>query len=125
MKGTKEALEKAAKEKAEKEAREKAAKEAAERKQKKIAECQAIHAAYKSLGNCSGCRASDTKAERAAKIACITGVLAGRRRYLKKRCDYILPGSIARVSAIAERGHRIQVQQFVKMLRKCNTLPTI
>lgn len=91
----------------------------------KIKECEGIHIAYKSLGNCRSCRGNDTKEQRAAKIICITSVLTGRRRYLRKRCDYTLPGSIARGSSIAEAGHRIQVKQFAKMLAKCVTLPTI
>jgi hypothetical protein len=107
------------------EAAEKAAKEAAEKELKRrIAECEAIWASYKLLGNCRGCSKTDSLAERAAKIACITAVLAGRRRYLAERCDYVLPGSIARGSADAERGHGIAVTQLVQMLAKCSTLPT-
>lgn len=125
---TKVAAEKASKEAAEvgsKEAAEKAAKEAAEKElSQKIAECEAIHALYKVLGNCRSCTRDDTPVERADKIACITVVLAGRRKYLAERCDYVLPGSIARGSAVAEKGHWQQVAQFVKMLEKCSTLPT-
>lgn len=91
---------------------------------RRIAECEAIHRAYKALGNCRACRRTDTAAERAAKIACLTAVIAGRRNYLSKRCDYILPGSIARGSAIAERGHIIQAEQLEAMLANCSTLPT-
>lgn len=91
---------------------------------RRIAECEAIHRAYKALGNCRACKRTDTAAERAAKIACLTAVIAGRRNYLSKRCDYILPGSIARGSAIAERGHIIQAEQLEAMLANCSTLPT-
>jgi hypothetical protein len=123
-----EAAQKAAKEaeeKARKEAAEKAEKEAKEKAlKKKIAECEAIHATYKAGGACRGCTANDTPAERAAKIACITLVLEGRRRYLAEKCDYVLAGSIARGSATAEAGHITQVEQLAKMLAKCSTLPT-
>lgn len=115
--------------KAEQEAAQKAAakrleKELAEKElKKKIAECEAIHAAYKALGNCPSCKATDTRTERAAKIACLTALLAGRRKYLKERCDYVLAGSLARGSTDAERGHEIQAEQIAKMLAKCSTLP--
>lgn len=122
----KEAAEKAAKEAKEaKEAADKVAKEAAEKAlQKRIAECLGIHAAYKALGNCGKCTALDTLAERALKIACLTAVIAGRQSYLSKDCDDVLPGSIARGSAIAKRGHQTQVAQLLNMLAKCQTLPT-
>lgn len=117
---TEEAAEKSVKESAEQ-----TAKEAAEKQLKKrIAECEAIYASYKTLGSCRGCSKSDSAAERTAKIACISTVLASRRRYLAEQCDYVLPGSIARGSAVAERGHAIQVAQFVQMLAKCLSLPT-
>lgn len=110
--------------KAEREAFEKAEKEAAEKAlQRKIAECEAIWASYKAL-NCPSCKDSDTAAERVAKIACLTALIAGRRQYLKEKCDYVLPGSVARGSAKAEKGHEIQVEQIAKMLLKCSTLPT-
>ena len=118
----KETAEKAGK--LEKEAAEKLEKEAAEKAlKKKIAECEAIWAAYKAL-SCPSCKASDTLAERATKITCLTALLAGRQKYLKEKCDYVLAGSIARGSAIAERGHKIQAEQIAKMLAKCSTLPT-
>lgn len=110
--------------KLEKEAAEKLEKEAAEKALKdKIAKCEAIWAAYKAL-ECPSCKGTDTAAERATKIACLTALLAGRREYLKEKCDYVLAGSIARGSAIAERGHEKQADQIAKMLAKCFTLPT-
>jgi hypothetical protein len=100
-------------------------KEAAEEALKaRIADCVAIWAGYKALGDCRRCKASDTLVERAAKIACITAVIAGRQTYLSKDCDDVLPGSIARGSEIAKRGHRQQLVQFGKMLADCQTLPT-
>ncbi|MEP0916980.1 DUF4157 domain-containing protein [Leptolyngbya sp. DQ-M1] len=110
--------------KLEKEAAEKLEKEAAQKAlEKKIAECEGIHASYKAL-KCSSCKPTDTRAERLAKIACLTALLAGRRKYLQEKCDYVLAGSIARGSAVAERGHEIQAEQIAKMLLKCSTLPT-
>ena len=100
-------------------------KEAAEEALKaRIADCLAIWAGYKALGDCRRCKASDTLVERAAKIACITAVIAGRQTYLSKDCDDVLPGSIAKGSEIAKRGHRQQLVQFGKMLADCQTLPT-
>lgn len=100
-------------------------KEAAEEALKaRIADCVAIWAGYKALGDCRRCKASDTLVERAAKIACITAVIAGRQTYLSKDCDDVLPGSIARGSEIAKRGHRQQLIQFGKMLADCQILPT-
>jgi hypothetical protein len=78
--------EKEAAEKAQKEAAEKAEKEAAEKAaRKKIAECEAIHAAYEALKNCPSCKVTDTAAERVQKVACLTALLEGRRRYLRHR----------------------------------------
>ena len=54
----------------------------------------------------------------------VSAEIAGRRKYLAEKCDYVLPGSIARGSAVAERGHRLQVAALVKALAKCSTLPT-
>lgn len=122
----KEGIEQGLKKAAQKEAAEKATKEAAKKALKKrIAGCEAIWAAYKAIGPCRSCKADDTKAERAAKIACLGVVIAGRDKYLKEKCDYVLPGSIAKGSAIAEKGHKIQVTQEIIRLAKCSTLPTI
>jgi hypothetical protein len=118
-------VEKEAAQKLEKEAAQKLEREAAEKAlKKKIAECEAIWAAYKALGECRKCLKSDTPAERALKVACITGVLAGRRKYLKEKCDYVLAGSIAKGSANAEKGHEQAAAQLVKMLADCASLPT-
>ena len=117
---TEEAAEKSVKESAEHATKEAAEKELKER----IAECEAIWASYKALGSCRACNRADSPAERAAKIACITAVLVGRRRYLAEKCDYVLPGSIARGSTVAERGHKTQVVQIEQMLAKCASLPT-
>jgi hypothetical protein len=108
--------------KIEKEAAEKAA---AKELRDKIAECEAIYLAYDALkSTCRSCKSTDTAAERATKIACLTALLAGRKKYLEKKCDYVLAGSIARGSAIAERGHQTAAYQVGQQLLKCSSLPT-
>jgi hypothetical protein len=90
---------------------------------KRIEECLAIHAAYKAFGACKKCLATDTAIERAEKIACLTAVIAGRGEYLRKDCDDVLEGSIARGSALAKKGHQQQLDQMLITMGKCATLP--
>ncbi len=112
-------------EKEKKDREEKEKKDKEEELNKKIAECIAIHTAYKALEEtCSSCKGTDTPTERAIKIACLTAVKVGRENYLKKNCDFILPGSIGRGSDKAKQGHETQLAQFIKRLEKCATLPT-
>jgi hypothetical protein len=85
---------------------------------KEAAKCEAIHQAYKSL-NCKGCKNASTCAEATESAACLAAEIAGRKKFLKEKCDYKLPGSIARGSQQAERGHQIQVQQKMAMAAKC------
>ena len=101
-------------------------KEAAEALQKRIEECLAIYALYKGLGDCPKCKGTDTAQERAAKIACLTAEIAGRRAYLAKNCDDVLPGSIERKNRGQDplRGHQIQLAEKIQSLAKCATLPT-
>jgi RHS repeat-associated protein len=87
----------------------------------KIAECTAIHASYSKL-NCQGCGKCMYREEAAKNAVCLTAEIAGRELYLKKKCDYVLPGSIARGSARAESGHRIQVTVKKKALATCVAL---
>ena len=117
-------LDKEAAEKLEKETAEKLEKEAAEKELKKIAQCKAIWAEYDALV-CVGCKGTDTPAERAAKIACITAMIAGRELYLRKKCDYVLQGSIDAGSVEKEINHRLQVKERKEMLEKCFTKPTV
>jgi len=92
---------------------------------KKIAECEGIHGAYKARETqCRKCVRTDTAEERAAKIACFTEVHSGRSAYLAKRCDFVLPGSKARGSEVAERGHKTQLEGIGNAITKCNSLPT-
>lgn len=104
---------------------EKIPKEAAEKALKeKIKKCLAIYAAYNALGDCIRCKGTDTPAERAAKIACITSVIAGRESYMAMDCDEVLEGSIKKGIAKAKKGHQDQIEQFMVMLKNCSTLPT-
>ena len=95
------------------------------RKAREIAECEGLHTAYKAAEKaCRACKGTDTPEERAAKIACIGPAQAGRATYLRKKCDFILPGSIARGSKVAEDGHKEALVNVGNMLAKCNSLPT-
>jgi len=88
------------------------------RRAARIAECAAIHATYTAL-NCRGCGNCTTDDEVRANIVCLTAEITGRQFYLSKKCDYILPGSIARGSAVAEAGHRQEVKNKGIALAKC------
>lgn len=113
--------------KLEKEAAEKAAKEATEKAiQAKIKKCLEIYAAKEALGTCKGCKKTDTPAERAAKIACLTSEIAFRSQYLKEDCDDVLPGSLERKKKGQDpkKGHEIQLAEKIQSLAKCSTLPT-
>jgi len=109
------------------EAAEKAAKEAAAKAiQKKIERCLAIYAAKEALPDCRKCRETDTLAERAAKIACLTAEIGFREAYLKEDCDDVLQGSIDRKKRgdDPKKGHETQLAQKIRSLVICSTLPT-
>lgn len=112
---------------AKREAEEAAKKAADEAIKKKIKLCLEIYAAKTALGTCKSCKATDTKVERAAKIACLTAEIAARDKYLKEDCDDVLPGSIERVKKGQDpkAGHRTQLLEKTASLAKCATLPTI
>ncbi|MFE1743900.1 DUF4157 domain-containing protein [Coleofasciculus sp. H7-2] len=113
--------------KLEKEAAEKAAKEAAEKAiQAKIKKCLEIYAAKEALGTCKGCKGTDTPAERAAKIACITAEIGFREAYLKEGCDDVLLESIARKKRgdDPEGKHKKALAEKILSLARCGTLPT-
>lgn len=94
---------------------------------KKVAKCEAIWAAYKAL-NCTGCSRCTTKEQAIANAACLTLEIAGRAAYLKLKCDYCLAESIARGSAVAEKGHQTQLVEKTAALANCTakslTLPS-
>lgn len=92
---------------------------AALEKLKHIARCESAYAAFKALA-CKGC--SETaipQAEAAKRAACLSIEVSARSDYLKHKCDYVLPGSIARGSQKAERGHRIQVAEKAAAFSIC------
>jgi hypothetical protein len=111
---------------AKKEAEAAAKKEAEDEIKRRIKECLEIYAAKEALGTCKGCKVTDTKAERALKIACLTAEVKFRKQYLDKDCDDVLPGSIERVKKGQDpkKGHGIQHDEKVLALAKCATLPT-
>jgi hypothetical protein len=85
---------------------------------KEVAKCEAIHQGYKQL-NCKGCKDATTVAEATSRSACLTAEIAGRKKFLDEKCDYKLPGSIARGSQQAERGHRIQLTAKINAAAGC------
>ena len=85
---------------------------------KDIAKCEAIWAAYKAL-KCKGCKGCVTKDEAKERAACLTAETAGRALYLKRNCDYILPGSIAKGSKLAEKNHRTELANKTRALATC------
>jgi RHS repeat-associated protein len=97
-----------------------AARAAAKKLAKKVAECEAIHQAYKAVEkNCRGCNANTPGAEANKQCACWNAVLAGRSLYIMKKCDYILPGSIARGSKVAEAGHKAEYAKVAVTAARC------
>jgi RHS repeat-associated protein len=97
-----------------------AAVKAARQKAQKIARCIAIHALYdKQQKTCLGCITQSTPAFADKHCKCWSAVVAGRSLYLALKCDYILPGSIARGSAIAEAGHKKQLASVSAAAATC------
>jgi RHS repeat-associated protein len=94
-----------------------------------VATCEAIYASYSAL-KCSGCDQCTTKEQAIANAACLSAEIAGRSAYIKKKCDYILAGSISSPggSKAAEAGHVEQVAVKTTALVKCTakiaTLPS-
>jgi hypothetical protein len=106
---------------------EEAAKKAAEKAlQERIKTCLEIYAVKEALGACKACKPTDTPAERAAKIACLTAEIAAREKYLREDCDDVLPGSLERVrrGQDPKKGHQTQLAEKIVSLAKCSTMPT-
>lgn len=81
-------------------------------KELRILQCQLVHAAYKAAGKkCRSCSPTMTKCQLLQNAACFSSEVAIRARYLSMKCDYILPGSIARGSKVAEKGHIMEMSQ--------------
>ena len=93
---------------------------------KKIAHvrnCAVIHAAYKAAEEeGKGCRPGLTCDEYKKKVAAISLEVAGRSKYLKMKCDFCLPDSIARGSKKAEEGHTKQLATKTVCLGNCIAL---
>jgi len=89
----------------------------------KILQCELIHAAYTKLA-CKGCTPGMKKEEILINIVCLAEEVALRSSYLGLRCDYCLPGSIARPgsSPQAEKGHQIQRAVKAAALAACEAL---
>jgi hypothetical protein len=94
--------------------------------QERIDKCLEIYAAKEALGDCKGCKGTDTPKERAEKIFCLTAEIAARERYLKADCDDVLPGSLDRIrkGQDPKGGHQKQLLEKLAALAKCSTLPT-
>jgi hypothetical protein len=96
------------------------AQQEARRRMREIVECDTIWRAYHELeSRCSACNGCMKCSEVRKNVACWTGAAVGRRKYLAKRCDYILPGSIRFGSREKERTHRLQLATTVATAAKC------
>ncbi|MFN3706615.1 MAG: hypothetical protein ACK4WM_11560, partial [Thermoflexales bacterium] len=93
---------------------------------KKIAHvrnCAVTHAAYTAAEKeGEGCRPGLTCDEYKKKVAAISLEVAGRAKYLKMKCDSCLPGSIAKDSKKAEKGHTEQLATKTVYLGNCIAL---
>jgi hypothetical protein len=89
---------------------------------RRISLCKALHAAYKAL-NCKGCGIGCmTRGQAQERAVCLAKEVGLRATYLRLKCDYFLPGSIARGSAIAEKGHQTQLVDKTAALVKCTAM---
>jgi hypothetical protein len=94
----------------------------AEELREKIEKCLALWAAY-DIYDCKKCKGYDTAPERAAKIACLTAEVAGRKAYLDNGCDFVLEGSRIKGVQKALAGHETQLAQRQVMLADCLRMP--
>ena len=89
-------------------------------KLKPIVECEAIYASYKAAAMLSGGYDTDANCKSlAGKCAGLAAEVAGRKAYLAKKCDYILPGSIAHGSALKEKGHQVELANKTRAAARC------
>lgn len=121
-KAAREAAEAKAKAKARKEAAEAKAKAEAAKRKRRITECTAIHAAYKALekDKCKACTKCMKCEDVKANIACWSAVVAGRQKYLDKKCDDVLPAAVAAGSRKTRARHKQALAEKKKALKKCN-----
>jgi hypothetical protein len=91
------------------------------KKAKEVATCEFIYDTYSAAQfSAGGCTAATDCATAAAKASAKATEVAMRQNYLGKRCDYILPGSIAVGSAIKEAGHRQELLNAINRLARCS-----
>jgi RHS repeat-associated protein len=92
----------------------------AKRKAKQVAECAAIHAAYKAAEKqAASCKPCLTCPEYVKLLTARAAEIGGRALYLKKKCDYKLPGSIAAGSKKKEANHRTELANKAKAFGNC------
>jgi RHS repeat-associated protein len=85
-----------------------------------VARCTAMYAAYKGAEkNCRQCKQDCGFEDSAAGCACWALVVQLRKNYLRFKCDYFYPGSIAKGSANQERAHRIELRNKINARNKC------
>ena len=111
-----------------------AEKEAA-RRAKKISECLAIHGSYHAADTQAGKCADCSSCSDFIKTLTARGLeIRLRRKYLKKGCDYYLPGSLKKGTPQAISDHKGEIRRkrrsFSKCFRKaiengCTNLPDI
>jgi len=90
------------------------------RLKKKIVTCLAIYAEYKAAEKAAaGCKPGLPCAAYTLLVAARTSEVAGRTAYLAAKCDYVLPGSIAKGSKKAEKNHEIELANKTQALAKC------
>jgi len=88
----------------------------------RVLECDLLWQSYKDY-TCEACKHTDKPSERRLKRGCWVAVALLRRKYLDMRCDYILPGSIAKGSAAKERAHIDRWEVAVKHVAECDRKP--
>ena len=94
----------------------------ARRRARQILECEGIHKAYDiAKDQAAGCKPCLTCPEYVKLLTARAAEVGGRALYLKKRCDYKLPGSInsAIRSTGKEANHRIELANKVKAFGNC------
>ena len=91
------------------------------KKAKDVLTCEFIYQSYKDAGYAAtDCTGATTCADATAKAAQKATEVAMRGQYLGKRCDYILPGSIAAGSAKKEANHKIEFANATNRLVRCS-----
>ncbi len=96
-----------------------AEKEAA-RRSKKIAECLAIRESYHAFGDQPGrCTQCTCCADFVKILAARSMEVSLRRKFLKKGCDYYLPGSVAKTPKAAIKRHTDQLIDKMGSFSNC------